>query len=144
VDLSAWPAATYCEVIRSFKNLLVAANITKTTTNYPFMIKWSNLAVPGSLPTSWDITDATKEAGEFDVADDQYPIIDLLGLKDTLIIYKTASTYALDFVSGAFVLRARKVFGMSGILNKNCAVDVDSFHFVVTGSDVVIHDPERT
>jgi hypothetical protein len=140
VDLTAWPASTYCEVIRSFKNLLVTGNITKTTTNYPFMIKWSNLAVPGSLPTSWDITDATKDAGEFDIAEDQYPIVDLLGLKDSLIVYKSASTYALDYIGGAFVLRARKVFGMSGILNKNCAVDVDSFHFVVTGSDVVIHD----
>jgi hypothetical protein len=96
VDLTAWPASTYCEVIRSFKNLLVTGNITKTATNYPFMIKWSNLAEPGALPTSWDITDDTVEAGEFDIADDQYPIVDLLGLKDSLIVYKTASTYAID------------------------------------------------
>lgn len=140
VNLTAWPASTYCEVIKGFKNLLVAGNITKTTTRYPFMIKWSNLAVPGSLPTSWDETDATKEAGEFDVGDGQDPIIDLLGLKDSLIVYKESSTHAVDFIGGAFVLRSRKVFGMSGLLNKNCAVDVDSFHFAVTGSDVVIHD----
>lgn len=140
VDLTAWPASTYCECIKSFKNLLVAGNITKTTTRYPFMIKWSALAVPGSLPSSWDETDATKEAGEFDVGEGQDPIIDLLGLKDSLIVYKESSTHAVDFIGGAFVLKSRKVFGMSGLMNKNCAVDVDSFHFAVTGSDIVVHD----
>jgi hypothetical protein len=140
VDLPAWTATDRCEVIRSFKNLLVTGNITRSGTNLPFLIKWSNLAEPGALPTSWDKSDATKEAGEFDVADDQYPIVDLLGLKDSLIIYKAASTYAIDYIGNAFILKARKVFGMSGILNKNCAADVDSFHFVVTGSDVITHD----
>lgn len=139
-DLPAWPANTYCKVIRSFKNLLVAGNITKGAQNYPFMIKWSALADPGSLPVTWDIADATREAGEFDVGDGQDPLIDLLGLKDSMIVYKESSTHALDFIGGAFVLRSRKVFGMSGLLNKNCAVDVDAFHFAVTGSDIVIHD----
>jgi hypothetical protein len=140
VDLTAWPAATYCKTIRAFKNLLVAANITKGTTNYPFMIKWSSLADPGSLPTTWDITDVTKEAGEFDIGDGQDPIIDTLGLKDSLVVYKESSTHALNFIGGQFILSARKVFGMSGLMNKNCAVDVDSFHFAVTGSDIVVHD----
>lgn len=140
VDLAAWPAATYCKTIRSFKNLLVAANITKGAVNFPFMIKWSSLADPGSLPTTWDPADATKEAGEFDIGDGQDPIIDTLGLKDNLIIYKESSTHALAYIGGQFILSARRVFGMSGLLNKNCAVDADSFHFAVTGSDVVIHD----
>lgn len=140
VDLTAWPATTYCKVIRSFKNLLVAANITKGSTNYPFMIKWSSLADPGSLPATWDITDSTKEAGEFDIGDGQDPIIDVLGLKDNLIIYKESSTHAIAYIGGQFILSARKIFGMSGLLNKNCAVDVDAFHFAVTGSDIVIHD----
>lgn len=140
VDLTAWPAATYCKCIKGFKNLLVAANITKGTTNYPFMVKWSSLADPGSLPTTWDITDATKEAGEFDVGDGQDPIIDILGLKDSLIVYKESSTHAISFIGGQFVLASRKVFGMSGIMNKNCAVDVDAFHFALTGSDIVVHD----
>lgn len=140
IDLTAWPAATYCKCIKGFKNLLVAANITKGTTNYPFMVKWSSLADPGSLPTTWDPTDATKEAGEFDVGDGQDPIIDILGLKESLIVYKESSTHAINFVGGQFVLSSRKVFGMSGLMNKNCAVDVDAFHFAVTGSDIVVHD----
>lgn len=140
VDLTAWPANTYCKVIRAYKNLLIALNITKTTTNYPFMVKWSSLAVPGALPSTWDIADTTQDAGEFDIAEGQDPIIDGLGLKESFIVYKESSTHAIDYIGGAFVLRARKVFGMSGLLNKNCAVDLDSAHFAVTGYDIVIHD----
>lgn len=140
LDLTAWPAATSAKVIRSYKNLLVALNVTKSGVNYPFMVKWSTLAVPGSLPSTWNEADATADAGEFDIGDGQDPIIDGLGLKESLIIYKESSTHAIDFVGGAFILRARKVFGMSGLMNMNCAVDVDSFHFCVTGSDIVVHD----
>jgi hypothetical protein len=34
----------------------------------------------------------------------------------------------------------QKVLGMSGALNRNCIVDLDGVHFVLTGSDVVVHD----
>lgn len=139
-DLTAWPASTYCKVIRSYKNLLIALNITKGAVNFPFMVKWSNLAVPGSLPSTWDPADTTQDAGEFDIGDGQDPIVDGLGLKESFIVYKESSTHAIDYIGGVFVLKARKVFGMSGLLNKNCAVDLDSFHFAVTGYDIVIHD----
>lgn len=140
LDLPAWTVGDTCKVIRAFKNLLVAANITRGGVNLPLLIKWSNLADTGTLPTSWDKTDATKEAGEFDLADGQDPIIDVLGLKDNLIVYRESSTDAISYIGGAFILSPRRVFGMSGLMNKNCAVDVDSFHFAVTGSDIVVHD----
>lgn len=140
IDLPAWPAATTCRVLRQYKNMLVALGITRGGVAYPFMVKWSNLAVPGALPTTWDETDADEDAGEFDLAEGQDPIIDGLGLKDSLIVYKESSTFAIDYIGGAFILRPRKVFGMSGLLNRNCAVEFDSFHFAVTGTDIVIHD----
>lgn len=140
LDLPAWPANTYCKVIRSFKSLLVAANITKGSAAYPYMVKWSTEAVPGSLPSTWNESDATQDAGEFDLAEGQDAIVDALGLKDSLIVYKEASTWAIDYIGGVFILRPRRIFGMSGLLNKNCAVDVDSFHFAVTGSDIITHD----
>lgn len=139
-DLPAWPANTSCRTLRQFKNLIVALGVTKAGVEYPFMVKWSNLAVPGALPSTWDEADATQDAGEFDLAEGQDPIIDGLGLKDSLIVYKESSTHALDYIGGVFVLKSRKVFGMSGLLNKNCAVEFDAFHFAVTGSDIVIHD----
>lgn len=144
VDLPAWPANTACKVLRQYKNLMIALNITKGSINLPFMVKWSNLAVAGSLPSTWDEADATQDAGEFDLTEGQDPIVDGLGLKDSFIVYKEASTWAIDYIGGAFILKSRKVSGMSGLLNMNCAVDFDSglqnLHFVVTGSDIVIHD----
>jgi hypothetical protein len=143
-DLAAWPANTSCKVIRQFKSLLVALNITKSGVNLPFMVKWSTEAVPGALPSTWNEADATQDAGEFDLAEGQDAIVDGLGLKDSLVVYKELSTYAIDYIGGVFVLKARKVSGMSGLLNMNCAVEFEAgfgaMHFAVTGSDIVIHD----
>lgn len=144
VDLPAWPANTSCKVLRQYKNLMIALNVTKATVNYPFMAKWSNLAVAGSLPSTWNEADATQDAGEFDLSEGQDPIVDGLGLKDSFIVYKESSTWALDYIGGQFILKSRKVSGMSGLLNLNCAVEFEAgfgtMHFAVTGSDVVVHD----
>lgn len=144
VDLPAWPANTSCKVLRQYKNLMIALNVTKSGVNLPFTVKWSTNAVPGSLPSTWDEADATQDAGEFDLAEGQDAIVDGLGLKNSFIVYKESSTWALDYVGGAFILQSRKVSGMSGLLNMNCAVEFDigfgAVHFAVTGSDIVIHD----
>jgi hypothetical protein len=144
VNLSNWTANTYCKSIRAYKNYLVALNITKTTTNYPFMIKWSHPADPGGLPISWDITDATKDAGEFDLAEGGDAVIDGLQLRDSFMIYKESSIWRMDFTGGAYVFSFKKVLGTSGALNRNCIVEVDGFHCVLTGSDVIVHDGQTS
>lgn len=144
LDLPAWPASMSCKVLRQYKNMLIALNITKGAVHMPFMVKWSSLAVPGALPSTWNEGDATQDAGEFDLAEGQDPIVDGLGLKDSLIVYKESSTYAIDYIGGQFILKPRKVSGMSGLLNMNCAVEFEAgfgaMHFAVTGSDIVMHD----
>lgn len=143
VALTNWPASTYCKSLRAFKGHLVALNVTKTTTNYPYMVKWSHPADPGSVPSSWDETDPTKDAGEFDLSDGYDHIIDGLQLRDSLIIYKEASVWRLDFTGGAYVFSARKVLGTSGAMNRNCIVEIDGFHVVLTTNDIIIHDGEQ-
>lgn len=138
--LSNWPASTYCKSMRAYKNFLVALNVTKSGTNYPYMVKWSHPADPGSVPASWDQTDPTKDAGEFDLADGYDQIIDGLALRDSLVIYKENSVWRMDFTGGAYVHRASKVMGTSGAMNRNCIVEVDGFHVVLTTNDIVIHD----
>lgn len=140
VDLSNWPANTYCKALRPFKNFLVALNVTKTTTNYPHMIKWSQPADPGTLPTSWDHTDATKDAGEQPIAEGDGEIVDGGQLRDALIVYKERSAHRMDYVGGIFVMSNKQIFGMSGLMNRNCWVEFDGYHLAVTSSDVVIHD----
>ena len=144
VDLPAWPANTSCKVLRQYKNMLIALGITRAGVKLPFMVKWSSLAVAGALPSTWNEADATQDAGEFDLAEGQDPIVDGLGLKDSLIVYKESSTYAIDYIGGQFILKPRKVSGMSGLLNMNCAVEFEAgfgaMHFAVTGADIVMHD----
>lgn len=144
LDLPAWPASTSCKVLRQYKNLIIALNVTKASGAHPFLVKWSSLADPGALPATWDEADATQDAGEFDLSEGQDEIVDGLGLKNSFIVYKESSTWALDYIGGQFILASRKVSGMSGLLNMNCAVEFESgfgaMHFAVTGSDIVIHD----
>lgn len=140
VDLANWPANTYCKSLRSYKNFLVALNVTKSGSNYPYMVKWSHPADPGSLPVSWDIADTTKDAGESDIAEGQDPIIDGMQLRDSFMIYKESSIWRMDYVGGVYVMRFSKVLGTSGAMNRNCIVEVDGFHVVLTGSDVIVHD----
>jgi hypothetical protein len=140
VDLPNWPANTYCKSLRAYKNYLVALNITKTTTNYPYMVKWSHPADPGSVPASWDHTDATRDAGEFDLAEGYDHIIDGLSLGDSFIIYKESSCWRMDFTGGLYVFSFKKLLGTSGAMNRNCIAELDGFHVVLTGSDVVIID----
>lgn len=140
LDLPAWPAGTYCKSLRTFKNSLVALGITKAGASLPYMVKWSSIADPGALPATWNPADATKEAGENDLAEGQDPIIDGLQLRDSFMIYKESSIWRMDFIGGDYVYRFLKVLGTSGALNRNCIVEADGYHVVLTGSDVIIHD----
>jgi hypothetical protein len=140
VDLTNWPAATYCKSIRSFKNYLIALNITKGAANYPYMVKWSHPADPGSLPSSWNEADATKQAGESDLAEGYDAIIDGLQLRDSFMIYKESSVWRMDFIGGNYIFKFSKVLGKSGAMNRNCIADIDGYHVVLTNNDIIIHD----
>lgn len=143
VNLANWPAATYCKSLRSFRNIGVALGVNKGGVSYPFMVKFSHPADPGGVPITWDQTDATKDAGEFDLAEGEDIIIDGLQLRSSFIVYKEHSVWRLEYVGGAFVLQNQKVLGMSGAMNRNCIVEIDGFHCVLTGSDVVVHDGQQ-
>lgn len=140
VDLPAWPANTYCRALRSYKSFLIALGVTKAGVSYPYMVKWSSAAVPGALPSSWDHTDPAEDAGENDLAEGQDIIIDGMQLRDSFIIYKRSSVWRMDYVGGPFVFNFQKVLGISGALNRNCIVEIDGFHCVLTSQDVIVHD----
>lgn len=143
IDLANFPANTSCKSIRAYKNFLVALNVTVSGTNKPFLVKWSSPADPGALPATWDATDQTKDAGETDLSDGGDVIIDGLPLRNSFMIYKQASIYRMDYVGGAFVFSFNKLAGTNGILNRNCVVEIDGNHLVLTGSDVIIHDGQN-
>lgn len=143
VDLSNWPASTTCEVIRNFKNILIALDLTKSGTNYPYMVKWSSPADPGALPATWDETDATQLAGEFDIAEGDDTIVDGMQLRESFVVYKQNSIWRMDFVGAPTVFSLNKIAQGNGPMSKNCIAEVGWKHAVFGHTDLVIHDGQE-
>tara|TARA_Y100000310_G_scaffold94408_1_gene92043 strand:+ start:3892 stop:5445 length:1554 start_codon:yes stop_codon:yes gene_type:complete len=142
-DLTNWPASTQCRDIKPFKNFLIALNVTKSGTLHPHMVKWSHPADPGSVPSSWDETDATKDAGEKELEDiDAGFIVEGWQLRDTFVVYKENSTWGLQFIGGVNIFRFFPIFLTTGILTKHCSAVVQNgeLHCVATGDALILHD----
>ena len=137
--LTDWDANYKCEAIRAFKNYLIALNITKTSTNYGSMVKWSDAAAPGTIPAKW-VPAADNDAGEVDLAETSDVIVDGRALGDTFVIYKSASMYGMQYIGGNDIFRFFRLPGDHGMLTQNCVADCPQGHVVLTASDVVVHN----
>jgi hypothetical protein len=142
--LTNWPANTTAQALRTYKNSLIALNVTKTGINYPYMVKWSHPAEAGTVPVTWDAADATKDAGEFDLSEGYDTIVDGLPLRDSFIIYKQSSIWRMDYTGGVYVYRFQKIIGNQGALARNCAAEVNGQHFVFSNSDCIVHDGQTS
>jgi hypothetical protein len=140
VDLEGWSSSASCAVIRSFKAYLIAGNITENSSIYNTRVRWSGSALPGALPTTWDDTDITNDAGYIDLSDSPGAIIDMKVLGDNLIIYKQRSTYLMMYIGGNNIFAVKQVFNNVGALTKDCICDALGQHLVVTVDDVILTD----
>lgn len=138
--LSNWLANTTTKVIRPFKRFLVALDTTESSTRYPFRVRWSHPAEGGTVPTTWDETDATKDAGYVDLSQTNGFVIDCLSLGDSNIIYKEDSVWSMTYEGGQNIFGFRQIFSDAGILGRDCVQSYDSQHFVVSEDDVYIHN----
>jgi len=139
-DLPNWPTDTRCKIMRPFKNYLVALGLTKDSIDNPTTVKWSSPADPGEVPFTWDVTDATNDAGENFLADTSGAIVDGKKLKDSFIIYKEDSVYSMRYIGGTFVFQFQQLFDDIGALSTNCIAEFDGKHFVVGQGDVYVHN----
>jgi len=143
VDLPNWPANTYCKIIRPFGSFLVALDVTKSGTRDPYMVKWSHQADPGAVPSSWDETDDTLQAGENSLIQTHGYILDGLTLGTTFVIYKEDAIWGMQFIGGPFVFRFYEVTQTVGILAPRCVKEFYRNHFVVATDDIFIFDGNR-
>lgn len=144
-DLTNWPANLRCKVIRSFEAFLVAVSLTESGVEHPHRIRWSHPAVPGSVPTSWDVTDPTVDAGEIDFPDVAAGVlVDALPLGSTMFLYKEASIWKMRFVGGQNIFD----FGQSswittaGLLGPRCVclTGDGTKHVLATQDDIIWHN----
>ena len=139
-DLSNWPASTECRTMRSFLQYLIALDVTKSSIRHSQMVKWSHGAAAGAVPSSWDETDPTVDAGEFLLSATPGIIIDCLALGNTNILYKEDSVYGMTFIGGSLVFGFQQLFGDFGILARDAVVAFGRRHFVITNEDILVHN----
>lgn len=143
--LPNWTVGDRTRVIRSLGPHLVALNFSTGggATLFPHGVRWSHPSDPGSVPTSWDYTDETVDAGIYELPDASAGVIlDGLGLRGQMFIYKEGSAWSMRFIGGRPVFAFNQFLGQSGILATRCVgVTGDGkYHFCVSQDDIYIHD----
>ncbi len=146
-ELTGWPAGYAADAVRPLGNFLVAVGLTKSGLRFPYSILWSHIAQPGAVPSSWDVTDPTKDAGEASVGDTGGALVDLVPLRGVGMLYKKDSTWGLQYIGGTSVFRRTPVSNFGGLFTRHCARPFQmqgEKHFVVTTDDVVVHDGQNS
>lgn len=138
-DLPNWPPTWRAAWVKPFRNYLIAGDITKAGTRFPYLVNWSHVADPGAVPDSWDIANPAKDAGDFPLSETDGPVIDALAMGDRFFIYKPNSTYEMTYVGGAQIFRFAKVSDNFGVFTRNCVVSTPVGHVLLSGGDVVLN-----
>ena len=135
-----WPTNDRCLSLRKYRDFLIALNVTKNnTTEFPNMVKWSDAIQVGTRP-SWDVAALNGLAGENVLNDSTGYIVDGLELGNSFMIYGTREAWRMDYIGGELVFSFDKVFNDFSIMTQNCAVEVNSKHYVFCEDDIVVTD----
>jgi len=137
MELRNWPVSTKCKAIRSFRTFLVGLNWTRTNEE-PRLVKWSTAASYGSPPVTWDESDATLDAGEYELSDTPGDIIDGLPLGDSFIIYKDDSIYIMNYVGTPYIFSFKLMSPTIGLLSKEAVAEFEGGHFFMGNSDFYV------
>lgn len=126
--------------IRSFRNYLVALDLTEGGVELPQRVRWSNVAYVNELPPDWIEDDESNDGGFNDLTDANGRIVDGVPLRDSFVIYTDKETYLMEYVGGILIYQFKKLFSDSGVLAPECAVEFEQKHFVITKDDIFVHN----
>jgi len=105
------------------------------------MVKWSHPAIAGALPVSWDDTDSTKDAGEYNLSQTAGYCLDCAPLRDINVIYKEDSIWGMQYIGGLYIFRFFQIAGQIGAIAKRCMTEFATGQHAVFGTgDCVVHD----
>lgn len=126
--------------LRSFGDFLLALGTKETVANaassFPNRIRFSDLALANSVPSSWDDADATKSAGFTDLVQMTTPIVDGATIGSNFLIYSSDQVWLMEFIGGTFIFSFRKLFDDAGVISQNCIVEVEGQHYVFDRNDI--------
>ena len=129
-----------CDIIRSHKDFLIALVLNEQGTELIDTVRWSDAADVGFLPRSWDETDPTTLAGKAQLGGSLGKIIDGLSLRDSFVIYRENGVSVMDYTGDVFVWRFRHLEQTSGLINKDCLVEVKGKHYFIGDGDILVND----
>jgi hypothetical protein len=138
--LNNWPSNYRCESLRSFGDVLIALNTSEGATSYPTRVRFSDITLSNTVPTTWDESDTTASAGFNDLVQMDTPIVDGGTLGSNFIIYSSTQVWLMEFTGGTFLYNFRKLYTDCGMINQNCFTEVDGKHFVFGPRDIYVHD----
>lgn len=144
-----WDAVTtnrFGRVVRAHRNYLFMLNMNEpiaTTTNIPDAYRWSHPADINSIPPSWDETDPLFLAGLAQLGGESGRIIDGLSLRDSFIIYSDNAINILELSGDDFVWNRTQLTVTSGLLARECVVEVQGLHYYISNGDIMRFDGNK-
>ena len=142
-NLSNWPADLRCKFLRPFKNFLIAGHMIESGNPRPFRIRWSDAAIPGTVPGSWALNDPSVDAGEKDIAETSDYLVDGLTLGELFIVYKQRSVFAMQYIGRPDIFAHWPIIQGKGILWRDCVQPFQGGHFVAGIDDLYVHNGQR-
>lgn len=140
VALPAWTSTHTCKALRQYKTFLVAINVTKVGTNYPFMVKTSDESVNGAMPTSWDHTNPALLATENSLTNLSTPLVDGAALGDDFFLYTSDAVVKMSFRGDDNIFDYRDTGIGKGLINVNCVSSAKRRQYVFGFNDIYAHD----
>lgn len=140
VRVPGWSLSDRCQSLRSYKDFLIAINVSISGVDNGGMIKWSNAAQYGAPPSDWSVTSSSSLAGETVVNDLRGWLVDGFAMADSFIVYGLNQTFRMDYIGAPFIFRVTKLFDDQGAMARNCVVEVDNRHYVFGKTDIYVHD----
>jgi hypothetical protein len=138
--LTNWNSNWRARVMRTCGGALVALGVTKTGVSYPTMVKTSEFATFGAVPSTWDETDPSNNATENVINEMEGSIVDGSTLHTSLYIYGENEVWQMQPVPSNDVFRYTRRFRDAGVINTNCIVEHENKHFVFGPNDIWMHD----
>ena len=133
---------TRARVLRPYRNLLMAANLSQTensvVTELPSSVRISNEAAAGSIPSSWEPDQtAGSTAGTLTISQTS-PIIEMRELRGQMMVYTEDSIHSISF-GGGTAPTVRDLSTGWGCLAIDCVAEFDGQHFIVDRNDIYTH-----
>jgi hypothetical protein len=143
VNLPNWNITWRARSMKPYKNYLVALGVSKAGVDNPWLVCWSDVTDPGTVPSTWDGSDPQNDAGDMILADSNGHLVDQYELGDANILYKSDCAYAMRHVGGIDIMGFKKVLKSDGLLMPN-GVAMFSFrgdkHIVFGTNEIYVHD----